>query len=120
MLFHWTTSAEPLLMIVIGGAGSFFGPLLGAGVVVFVQDYLRDVTKHVNLLYGIVVLVIALGAPGGLSGIARSAVFGGPKAVLDRIKRRRKPETPSDQSHDEVAPADWEPTRADTKVDTTR
>jgi branched-chain amino acid transport system permease protein len=87
MLYHWTTSAEPLLMIVIGGAATFLGPVLGAGVVVFVQDYLRDVTQHINLLYGIVVLLIALGAPGGLSGIAKSAVLGGPRLVLDRLRR---------------------------------
>jgi ABC-type branched-subunit amino acid transport system permease subunit len=72
MLFHWTTSAEPLLMIVIGGATSFFGPLLGAAVVVFLRDYLEGVTSHINLIYGIAVLVIALGAPGGLAGLLRS------------------------------------------------
>lgn len=108
MLYHWTTSTEPLLMIVIGGASAFFGPLLGAGVVVFVQDYLRDVTEHINLLYGIVVLVIALGAPGGLSGIGHSLVFGGPKAVLDRIRRKASPEPVPGLSGEQVAPADWE------------
>lgn len=82
-LFHWTTSAEPLLMIVIGGATSFLGPLVGAGVVVFVQDYLQDVTQHINLIYGIVVLVIALGAPGGLARGGRVMLA----ALLDGLRR---------------------------------
>lgn len=106
-LYHWTTSAEPLLMIVIGGATTFLGPVVGSTVVVFVQDYLRDITDHINLLYGIVVLVIALGAPGGLTGIARSLVFGGPKAWIDRL-RRGAPDSVPEANGEQVAPVDYE------------
>jgi branched-chain amino acid transport system permease protein len=109
MLYHWTTSAEPLLMIVIGGAATFFGPFLGAGVVVFVQDYLRDVTEHINLLYGIVVLIIALGAPGGLSGIGRSLFVGGPTLVYRRIRRGVAVEPAPGLSGEQVASVDRTP-----------
>lgn len=107
-LYHWTTSAEPLLMIVIGGAGTFMGPLLGAAVVVYVQDYLRDVTDHVNLLYGIVVLVIALLAPGGLSGIGKWTRSGGFSALLARV--RRPAASPEGVEHPEplVDRTEWE------------
>jgi branched-chain amino acid transport system permease protein len=108
MQYHWTTSAEPLLMIVIGGASTFFGPLIGAGIVVFLQNYLQNVTAHINLFYGIIVLVIALGAPGGLSGMARSLVFSGPRAVLGRIRRKASPELVPDLNGEQVAPAGWE------------
>lgn len=73
-LFHWTTSAEPLLMIVIGGAHTFFGPVVGAFIVIFVQDFLQGVTGHINLIYGLVVVVIAVAAPRGLIGTGASAV----------------------------------------------
>jgi branched-chain amino acid transport system permease protein len=116
MLFHWTTSAEPLLMIVIGGAGSFLGPVLGAGVVVFVQDYLREVTEHINLLYGIVVLLIALGAPGGLSGIGSSLFIGGPRLLMRLVRRGAgSDEAVPKPNEPEVAKADWE-----TPVEVTR
>lgn len=104
MLFHWTTSAEPLLMIVIGGASSFFGPLLGAAVVVYLRDYLGGVTSHINLLYGIAVLVIALGAPGGLAGLLRSGVSALSRAARgrrggdpDREPRRDSPHRPTQE-----------------------
>lgn len=112
-LFHWTTSAEPLLMIIIGGAGTFFGPLLGAAVVVYVQDYLRSITDNVNLLYGIVVLVIALLAPGGLTGIGKSLVFGGPRALLERVRKPSASPHTSEHPEPEVDRTEWDTPEVD-------
>lgn len=73
LLLHWSVSAEPLLMIVIGGAGFFSGPLVGACAVIYLQDFLRDGTGHVNLVYGTVALVLALYARDGLLGLSKLA-----------------------------------------------
>src|SRR5574337_362189 len=39
---HWSMSGEVILMTLVGGVGTFFGPVLGAGVVSTVQDELAD------------------------------------------------------------------------------
>ncbi|MEP6826033.1 MAG: branched-chain amino acid ABC transporter permease, partial [Ramlibacter sp.] len=39
---HWSMSGEVILMALLGGVGTFFGPVFGAGVVVALQDLLAD------------------------------------------------------------------------------
>ncbi|MBM4329196.1 MAG: branched-chain amino acid ABC transporter permease [Deltaproteobacteria bacterium] len=62
-----------LLMTFIGGTGHFLGPVLGAGVYIYLQDFLSDLTDRWPLIMGVLFILIVLFAPGGLSGIIRSA-----------------------------------------------
>jgi branched-chain amino acid transport system permease protein len=39
---HWSMSGEVILMTLLGGVGTFFGPVLGAGIVIALQDMLAD------------------------------------------------------------------------------
>ncbi|UCF74587.1 MAG: branched-chain amino acid ABC transporter permease [Betaproteobacteria bacterium] len=72
-----TTSVDALLMVVLGGPGTLVGATIGAGVVVFLREYLSTwVTWWQYVLGGVYVLTI-LYLPGGLMGIP------------ERIRQRR-------------------------------
>lgn len=65
---HWSTSALPLIAIAIGGMSSHAGPLIGAAFIVALQDVFRSATDHANLVYGVAVLLVALGLRDGIAG----------------------------------------------------
>lgn len=69
--FSFDTSLNVVLMAVIGGPGSWQGPLIGAPLVLLVADALRvTVTSEVNrVIFSLVVILIALFIPGGVMGI---------------------------------------------------
>jgi len=61
-----------LLMTFIGGTGSFGGPILGALVFTYLQDFLSDITDRWPIIMGIIFVVMVLYVPGGLSGLIAS------------------------------------------------
>lgn len=69
--FAFDISLNVVLMAVIGGAGTWQGPLIGAPLVLLVADMLRvTVTSEVNrAIFSIVVILIALFVPGGVMGV---------------------------------------------------
>jgi branched-chain amino acid transport system permease protein len=62
-------SGTVLLMAFIGGIGHFFGPVLGAVVITWLQVSLSDYTSAWQLYFGLLFVLIVLFAPGGLSGL---------------------------------------------------
>ncbi len=77
--FALALSFSLLLMVVVGGSGSFLGPYLGALVAVLLPEWLRFLQNYYLVLYGaLVVLLLAL-CPEGLVGLA------------DRVLRRLRP-----------------------------
>ncbi|MEW6529373.1 MAG: branched-chain amino acid ABC transporter permease [Thermodesulfobacteriota bacterium] len=67
-MLYWTTSGEVILMSVLGGIGQFFGPFLGAGVFVVIQDVVGAKTEYWPLFIGVLMMVIVLLFPRGLVG----------------------------------------------------
>lgn len=69
--FAFDISLNVVLMAVIGGAGTWQGPLIGAPLVLLVADMLRvTVTSEVNrAIFSILVIIIALFVPGGVMGV---------------------------------------------------
>jgi branched-chain amino acid transport system permease protein len=69
--FAFDISLNVVLMAVIGGAGTWQGPLIGAPLVLLVADLLRvTVTSEVNrAIFSVVVILIALFIPGGVMGV---------------------------------------------------
>lgn len=61
-----TSSAEGLLGVIAGGAGTLAGPLVGAGIVVILKNYASAYIERWNMLLGFVFLVIILFMPDGL------------------------------------------------------
>jgi branched-chain amino acid transport system permease protein len=60
-----------LSMTVIGGLGSFVGPIIGAFSLEFLSEYIRAYGEYHVLAFGLVALIVARFAPKGLAGIFR-------------------------------------------------
>jgi len=67
-LFGWRQSGLVLMMVILGGMGTLYGPLLGAFALVLLQDYLADLTKHWLLPMGLFIILAVLILPGGIGG----------------------------------------------------
>jgi branched-chain amino acid transport system permease protein len=65
LLMHWTTSAEPIFVALIGGLNSFVGPTIGAVIFVLLRDWVTRRFVFWGLILGIVLLLIILRMPGG-------------------------------------------------------
>ncbi|HMN81719.1 MAG TPA: branched-chain amino acid ABC transporter permease [Burkholderiaceae bacterium] len=68
-LAYWTHSGTMVFMLVLGGFGNFFGPLLGAGVYIALQDLLMSATQYWRAVLGITLVVIVILFPHGLIGL---------------------------------------------------
>ena len=67
-MLHWSASAEPVLMSVLGGSGVFFGPVVGAGVFLLLKDWITGFTDQWMLYLGLGLGLIVLLFPKGLLG----------------------------------------------------
>ncbi|MDI1246400.1 MAG: branched-chain amino acid ABC transporter permease [Rhodoferax sp.] len=66
---HWTMSGEVILMTLLGGVGTFFGPVMGAGIVIALQNTLADkVGSWVNVIIGVIFVLCVLAFRKGLIG----------------------------------------------------
>ena len=66
---HWTQSGDFVLMAVIGGMRSFWGPLLGAAIFVVLQDYLSSITGNWMFFIGMIFVLVVLFIPRGIVGL---------------------------------------------------
>ncbi|WP_084386735.1 branched-chain amino acid ABC transporter permease [Castellaniella caeni] len=66
---HWTQSGDFVLMAVIGGMRSFWGPLLGAAIFVVAQDYLSSLTQNWMFFIGLIFVLVVLFLPRGIAGL---------------------------------------------------
>jgi len=64
-----TTSFKPIMMAYIGGIGSFFGPIIGSGVLHALDDIVIRFTDRIGLVNGAVFILVVLFAPKGLIGL---------------------------------------------------
>jgi branched-chain amino acid transport system permease protein len=67
-MFVWTTSGEVILMTVLGGINQFFGPFIGAIVLILIEDIVGAYTEYWSLIIGTIVLFMVLLFPKGLVG----------------------------------------------------
>lgn len=63
-----------MLMVVVGGAGYFLGPFLGAAIAVLLPEWLRFAQGHYLLIYAAMVMVMMAFCPTGLIGLAERAL----------------------------------------------
>jgi branched-chain amino acid transport system permease protein len=57
---HWTMSGEVVLMTLVGGMGTLFGPVIGAAVIVSMQNYLAQLGSWVTVVQGLVFVVCVM------------------------------------------------------------
>jgi len=70
--FPFSQSILFILAVVVGGAGTILGPVIGAAIVVLLPEFLADMAEYRLLLFGALLLVVLWAAPRGVVGsIAR-------------------------------------------------
>jgi branched-chain amino acid transport system permease protein len=67
----WTTSGDVVVMTVIGGMGTIFGPVIGAAFTILLRDILSNFTESWNTIMGVLFMATVLGFQGGIMGIIR-------------------------------------------------
>lgn len=68
-LLHWTHSGEMMVMVLLGGLGSLFGPVLGATVLLLMEEILASYTEHWMVFLGPFLIIVVLFAKRGLFGL---------------------------------------------------
>jgi branched-chain amino acid transport system permease protein len=68
-LMHWTRSGDLLIMSVLGGMGSVFGPVIGAVALLLLEETLSGLTEYWQIIIGPLFLLVVLFARGGIAGI---------------------------------------------------
>lgn len=71
-LTYWTQSGLLVFMLLLGGFRNFFGPLLGAFAFIFLQDRVMAHTEYWRLVFGAILALVVIVAPGGLMGLLQS------------------------------------------------
>ena len=66
---YWTRSGELMVMVVFGGMGSLFGPVIGTIVFLLLEELLSQFTEYWALIMGPLLLLIVLFARGGIMGL---------------------------------------------------
>lgn len=64
-------SAEVLLMVILGGAGTLIGPAIGAAVIVLLENVISAYTERWLVVMGTIYILVALFAPNGIVGFVR-------------------------------------------------
>jgi branched-chain amino acid transport system permease protein len=65
---HWTMSGEVVLMTLVGGLGTIFGPVVGAFVIVAMQNYLAGFGQWVTVIQGVIFVACVLAFRRGIVG----------------------------------------------------
>jgi branched-chain amino acid transport system permease protein len=76
-MMHWSKSGELMVMVVLGGVGTLFGPPIGAAAYTVLESVLTSWTEYWQLGLGFILLFVVLYTNGGL------------EALLSRLVRRR-------------------------------
>jgi branched-chain amino acid transport system permease protein len=68
-MMYWTRSGDLMVMVVLGGMGSLFGPVIGAIVFLLLEEFLSQITEYWALIMGPLLLLIVLFGRGGIMGL---------------------------------------------------
>jgi branched-chain amino acid transport system permease protein len=65
---HWSMSGEVVLMTLLGGLGTLFGPIVGAAIIISMQNYLAQLGAWVTVTQGLIFVVCVLAFRRGVVG----------------------------------------------------
>jgi branched-chain amino acid transport system permease protein len=68
-LMHWTRSGDLIVMAVLGGMGTVFGPVIGAVALLVLEEVLSGITQYSQIILGPLFLLVVLFARGGIDGL---------------------------------------------------
>jgi len=65
---HYLTSGQAVMMCLLGGMGTFFGPFVGAAAFLLIEDLVTNVTRYWQFVVGVVFIIFVLFFPRGIWG----------------------------------------------------
>ena len=68
-IMRWERSGEILVMVLMGGMGTLFGPVLGTAVFLLLEEYLAALTEHWMVIFGPFLVLLVLFARRGIYGL---------------------------------------------------
>jgi branched-chain amino acid transport system permease protein len=68
-VMNWARSGDLMVMAVLGGMGSVFGPVIGAVALLLLEELLSRITEYQGLILGPMLLAVALYSRGGIDGL---------------------------------------------------
>ncbi len=83
---HWTRSGDLLVMVILGGMRSLFGPVFGAIALLTLEEGLSEITEYWQIILGPLFLAVVLYARGGIDGLLGQ--FSIKRVPLDRTSGR--------------------------------
>src|SRR5579862_7782541 len=72
-MMYWTRSGDLIIMVVLGGMASPFGPLIGAVALLVLEEALSGITEYWQIILGPLLLLVVLFAHGGIDGLLKLA-----------------------------------------------
>ena len=63
----WQSSAEPIMVTLVGGVESFMGPIVGSVVFILIKEFIVRFTQQWLLVFGIILIILLIGFRGGVS-----------------------------------------------------
>ncbi|MFZ3353337.1 MAG: branched-chain amino acid ABC transporter permease [Xanthobacteraceae bacterium] len=70
-IMFWTRSGDLMVIVILGGLGTPFGPVIGAVVYLILEEALSRVTEYSGLFLGPALLLVAIYLRGGIAGLFR-------------------------------------------------
>jgi branched-chain amino acid transport system permease protein len=67
-IMYWTRSGDLMVMVILGGIGSLFGPLIGAIAFLALEEVLSGITEYWQIIIGPLLLLVVLFGRGGIDG----------------------------------------------------
>ena len=68
-VMYWTRSGDLMVMVILGGMGTLFGPVVGAVVYLLLEEFLSQITEYWALIMGPLLLLVVLFGRGGIMGL---------------------------------------------------
>jgi branched-chain amino acid transport system permease protein len=68
-LLHWVLSGHVIIAVILGGAATLLGPMVGAAIFILAQQQLSALTDSWPLVMGVLFIIVVIAAPRGLWGM---------------------------------------------------
>ncbi|MGD9792339.1 MAG: branched-chain amino acid ABC transporter permease [Acidimicrobiia bacterium] len=96
--FHAGVSLDVLIMVLVGGVASVWGPAVGAVVIILTPEWLRRIADYRELVFAAVILVVILAIPEGITSLPR-------RIIAWQQRKRSTPAAGSSSGTDQAAPS---------------
>ncbi len=75
-IMHWTRSGEIMMMVILGGMGTLFGPVAGAAAYLILENVLSGLTEHWQAVLGPLLILLVLFSKAGVLGLLPATTRG--------------------------------------------